>query len=79
MFVFTAAEMLCAKGADRMTPHMEDAMATVIGVLALGFAVLAVIRGSLTPRSLLVIAMAVLWALTTVPHARHSPAEPMAT
>jgi len=44
-----------------------------LGTLALVVAVLALVTGSLTPLSLLVVDMVVLWAMSTFRHARHVP------
>ena len=43
-----------------------------LGVLALVFAVLALATGSLTPLSLLVVDVVLLWAASTMRHAGHS-------
>lgn len=42
-----------------------------LGVLALPLAVLALVTGSLTPLSLLVVDIVLLWALSTLRHAWH--------
>ena len=44
-----------------------------LGVTALALAVLALVTGSLTPLSLLVVDIVLLWALSTLRHARHEP------
>ncbi len=43
------------------------------------FGVLAMVMGSLTPLSLLVADMVVMWALTTFRHAHGPPGRPIAT
>jgi hypothetical protein len=54
-------------------------MFALLGSLAAGLAVLAFWTGSLTPLSLLVADIVVLWALSTVRHAAHSPGPVAAT
>ncbi|HLY47713.1 MAG TPA: hypothetical protein VKR21_00820 [Solirubrobacteraceae bacterium] len=71
----------CSVGANRTT----SALFSVLGGAAFVLAVLALISGSLTPLSLLVADMVVMWAITTVRHAqvtrhRHTPPRrPIAT
>jgi hypothetical protein len=48
-----------------------------LGVLALVLAVLALATGSLTPLSLLVVDIVVLWGLSTLRHAGHAPKRPI--
>jgi hypothetical protein len=50
-----------------------------LGVVALILAVLALVTGSLTPLSLLVVDIVALWTLTTVRHVVHAPRHPIAT
>lgn len=45
----------------------------MLGTLAFVFAVLALATGSLTPLSLLVADIVLLWAVTTVRHTGHAP------
>jgi hypothetical protein len=59
----------CAIGARRVT----STLFSVLGGAAFVFGVLALITGSLTPLSLLVADMVVMWAITTVRHARVTP------
>jgi hypothetical protein len=49
-----------------------------LGTLALALAVLAFVTGSLTPLSLLVADIVILWAASTIRHARHEPGKPVA-
>jgi hypothetical protein len=51
----------------------------LLGSLALGLAVLALWTASLTPLSLLVADVVLLWALATARHAAHLPGSPIAT
>jgi hypothetical protein len=50
-----------------------------LGVLAFVFAALALATGSLTPLSLLVVDIVLLWALSTLRHVAHVPRKPIAT
>jgi membrane-bound ClpP family serine protease len=65
----------CSVGAKRI----DSALFGVLGAAAFVFAVLALISGSLTPLSLLVADMVVMWALTTLRHAKPPPGRPIAT
>lgn len=62
---------------------METGLGTKIlgflGMLALVLAVLALVTGSLTPLSLLVADIVVLWAGSTFRHVLHAPGRPLAT
>jgi hypothetical protein len=61
----------CALGSPG--PGILTKACAALGVLALGLAVLALVTGSLTPLSLLVVDTVVLWAVATVGHIRHQP------
>jgi hypothetical protein len=50
-----------------------------LGVLALVLAVLALVTGSLTPLSLLVVDIVVLWAVSTVRHFSHGSTPSLST
>jgi hypothetical protein len=51
-----------------------------LGILAFALAIVAIVTGSLTPLSLLVADIVLLWALSTFRHALHGPpAHPAAT
>jgi hypothetical protein len=51
----------------------------VLGSVALLLALVALATGSLTPLSLLVVDIVVLWAVATLRHNRHAPGTPVAT
>jgi hypothetical protein len=65
----------CAAGARRIT----STLFSVLGGAAFVLGVLALITGSLTPLSLLVADMVVMWAIATVRHAHAPPGRPIAT
>ena len=65
----------CSVGATRV----NSALFGVLGGAAFVFGVLALVTGSLTPLSLLVADMVVMWALTTFRHAKSPPEQPVAT
>jgi hypothetical protein len=66
-------------GQGRMTKGVTTTLLAVLGVAALGLAVLALVTGSLTPLSLLVADIVLLWALSTARHAlQHPPGRPIA-
>jgi len=50
----------------------------VLGIAAVVLAVLAIVTGSLTPLSLLVLDIVVLWAAATWRHVSHAPGQPVA-
>jgi hypothetical protein len=64
----------CNAGARRV----NSVLFGVLGGAALLFGVLALITGSLTPMSLLVADMVVMWALATGRHAQPRPRRPVA-
>ena len=65
----------CAVGGRRV----DSALFGVLGTAAFVLGVLALITGSLTPLSLLVADMVVMWALTTFRHAHTAQGRPVAT
>jgi membrane-bound ClpP family serine protease len=65
----------CSVGAKRV----DSALFGVLGAAAFVFGVLALVTGSLTPLSLLVADMVVMWALTTFRHAHTPPGRTIAT
>ena len=65
----------CSVGAKRV----DSALFGVLGAVAFVFGVLALVTRSLTPLSLLVADMVVMWALTTFRHAHSSPGRTIAT
>jgi hypothetical protein len=76
----TGAIMLLGIGTCAQGKASRDAPASaLLGVLALGLGVLALVTGSLTPLSFLVIDIVALWALSTLRHARGHGPTPIAT
>jgi len=67
----------CARGT--MDAGIATMFLGVLGVGALAFGVLALATGSLTWLRLLVVDFVLLWALSTLRHAWHAPARPIAT
>lgn len=65
----------CSAGARRIT----STLFSVLGGAAFVLGVLALITGSLTPLSLLVADMVILWAIATVRHAHAPPGRPVTT
>jgi membrane-bound ClpP family serine protease len=65
----------CSVGAKRV----NSALFGVLGAAAFVLGVLALVTGSLTPLSLLVADMVLMWALTTFLHANSPPGRPVAT
>jgi hypothetical protein len=65
----------CSVGARRVDSPLFGVLGGAAGVLG----VLALLTGSLTPLSLLVADMVVMWALTTFRHAHAPPGRPIAT
>lgn len=65
----------CALG----TPDRGTAtkMLAALGIAALVLTVLALVSGSLTPLSLLVIDIVALWMVSTLRHLRHGPRTPI--
>jgi hypothetical protein len=52
-------------------------VSAVLGTLALALAVAALVTGSLTPLSLLVVDIVALWLVATFAHVRHEPRTPI--
>ena len=65
---------LGSPGKDRAT-----SLLAVVGSAALVLAIVALITGSLTALSLLVVAFVLLWAISTLRHVRRAPGTPVAT
>ena len=65
----------CSMGAKRV----NSVLFGILGFAAFVFGMLALVTGSLTPLSLLVADMMVMWALTTFRHAHSPPRRPVAT
>lgn len=74
--IMLLGSMTCGLGSPSKG-RMSKVLAT-LGVAALVLAVLAIATGSLTPLSLLVVDIVVLWAISTFRHARHMPPKPAA-
>jgi hypothetical protein len=68
--------MTCGQGSPGK--GKGTAFLAALGTLALVLAVVALITGSLTPLSLLVVDIVVLWAASTLRHAWHVPRKPIA-
>jgi hypothetical protein len=66
---------VCSVGARRV----DSVLFGVLGFAAVVFGALALVMGSLTPLSLLVADLVVMWALTTFRHAHGPPGRPIAT
>jgi hypothetical protein len=73
-FILVLGIGACSAGARRIT----SALFNVLGGAAFVFAILALITGSLTPLSLLVADMVVMWAITTLPHSHLPPGRAVA-
>jgi hypothetical protein len=64
----------CASGARRTTSTLFD----ILGGAAFVMGLLALVTGSLTPLSLLVADIVLMWAITTLRHAHSPPPQPIA-
>lgn len=73
--IFALGSITCALG----SPDRRGAskLLGTLGVLALGLAVLALVTGSLTPLSLLVADVVLLWAVATFRHGVHASHVPV--
>jgi hypothetical protein len=69
--IMLLGSMTCGLGSPRKG-RMTKVLAT-LGIAALVLAMLAIATGSLTPLSLLVVDIVVLWAVSTFRHARPVP------
>jgi hypothetical protein len=65
----------CALGSPDKS--VVSRLLAVLGVAAFALAVLALATGSLTPLSLLVLDIVVLWAASLLRHTRHMPRKPL--
>jgi hypothetical protein len=77
----TGAIMLLGIGTCAQGKASRDVLtkaSALLGALALGLGVLALVTGSLTPLSFLVVDIVLLWALSTVRHARGDSHRPLA-
>jgi hypothetical protein len=67
----------CALGSPERSASVK--VLSALGILALGLGALALITGSLTALSLLVLDTVVLWAASTLGHVRQPRQTPIAT
>jgi hypothetical protein len=75
--IFLLGALTCGQGSpDR---GIASKVCAGLGILALALAVTALVTGSLTPLSLLVADVVVLWAVATLRHVFHEPHVPVAT
>jgi hypothetical protein len=72
--IFALGVLTCGLGSP--SKDAVTKLLAVLGTLALALALLAVVTGSLTALSLLVVDIVLLWALSTVRHAVQVPHEP---
>jgi hypothetical protein len=75
--VFALGAVTCGLG--NQTSGKMPMLFMVLGTAALALFVLALVTGSLTPLSLLVVDIVALWAATTIRHARHAHVTPIGT
>ncbi len=73
--IFALGAFTCGQG--RPAKDKASMLLGVLGALALGLAVLALITGSLTPLSLLVADIVALWLVSTVRHLVQTPHVPV--
>jgi hypothetical protein len=73
--IFALGGFTCAQG--RPAKDKGTMLLGVLGALALGLAIVAVVTGSLTPLSLLVADIVALWLASTVRHAVQTPHVPV--
>jgi hypothetical protein len=72
--IFAPGALTCGLGSP--SKDAVTKLLAVLGTIALVLAILAVATGSLTPLSLLVVDIVLLWAVSTVRHAVHVPHQP---
>lgn len=72
--IFALGALTCGLGSPSKDAFTK--LLALLGTIALVLAILAVATGSLTPLSLLVVDIVLLWALSTVRHAVHLPHQP---
>src|SRR5688500_351645 len=75
--IFLLGMMTCGRGTH--VPGGMPVLFAGLGTLSLVLVALAIATGSLTPLSLLVANIVVLWAASTLRHARQTPGKPIAT
>jgi hypothetical protein len=74
--IFALGALTCGLGSP--SKDAVTKLLAVLGTLALALAILAVVTGSLTALSLLVVDIVLLWALSTLRHAAHVLHQPHA-
>jgi len=74
--IFALGALTCTQG--RPGKDKATMLLGVLGALALGLAILAIVTGSLTPLSLLVADIVALWLASTVRHLAQPPHVPVA-
>ncbi len=67
----------CSLGSPASGRGLTTTLCAALGALALVLAVVALVSGSLTPLSLLVVDIVVLWAISTLGHAVGAPRKPI--
>ena len=75
--IFALGVATCGLGTPSRGPATR--LLATLGVIALVLAVLALVTGSLTPLSLLIVDIVVLWASSTVRHAAHGSRPSLST
>jgi hypothetical protein len=74
--IFALGALTCGLGSP--SKGAVTKLLAVLGAIALALAILAIASGSLTPLSLLVVDIVLLWAVSTLRHAAHVPHQPHA-
>jgi len=74
--IFALGALTCGLGSP--SKGAVTKLLAVLGALALALAILAIASGSLTPLSLLVVDIVLLWAASSLRHAAHVPHQPHA-
>ena len=74
--IFALGALTCGLGSP--SKGAVTKLLAVIGAIALALAILAIATGSLTPLSLLVVDIVLLWAASSLRHAAHVPHQPHA-
>ena len=69
--IFALGALTCGLGSP--SKGAVTKLLAVLGALALALAILAIASGSLTPLSLLVVDIVLLWAVSSLRHAAHVP------
>jgi len=74
--IFALGALTCGLGSP--SKGAVTKLLAVLGAIALTLAILAIATGSLTPLSLLVVDIVLLWAASSLRHAAHVPHQPHA-